>query len=481
MAVQPASYPPRPIVDRRRLPPGPPELPLIGQTLRFLRDPIKLMQDAAAYGDLVTISVKPALLYLVNHPDLIREVVVTNHPRLGRGPNTEVLKWVMGDSLVTAAGAEHLRQRRLMQPRFHHRRTADYAAVMQRYARQRRQRWQHGQRVDLAREMGDLTLRIIVKTLFGMELGADAGAGPEPDTPDARRSASRSMGAAFELTNNYLVRRVNQPPRMRRLLHRLPVPYTRRFRRARADLDRIIYGLIAERRRLPPSERADDLLSVLLAAEFEDDNGQPQPLTDEQVRNQTITMFAAGHETTAVCLAWTWHLLATHPEQQARFHQELDDTLAGRPPAIADLPNLPFTDRILTESLRLYPSVWFWSRMSYEPFALGGYEIPAGALITAPPLIIQRDARWFDAPNEFRPDRWTDAFRERLPAYAYFPFGGGPRQCIGSDFALTEAKLILATIGQQWRVRPDPKHRVGMLPLISLRPKGGMPLYLERR
>ena len=480
MAVQPAIYPPRPVVDRRRLPPGPPELPLIGQTLRFLRDPIKLMQDAAAYGDLVTISVKPALLYLVNHPDLIREVVVTNHPRLGRGPNTEVLKWVMGDSLVTAAGAEHLRQRRLMQPRFHHRRTADYAAVMQQYALRHRQRWQHGQRVDLAREMGDLTLRIIVKTLFGMELGAGHPGNPgDPGEPGAGHS--RNMGAAFELTNNYLVRRVNQPPRLRKLLHRLPVPYTRRFRRARADLDRIIYGLIAERRRLPPEERADDLLSVLLAAEFEDDAGRPQPLTDEQVRNQTITMFAAGHETTAVSLAWTWHLLASHPEQQARFHQELDDTLAGRPPTIADLPSLPFTDRILTESLRLYPSVWFWSRMSYEPFTLGGYDIPAGALITAPPLIIQRDARWFDAPNDFRPDRWTDAFRETLPPYAYFPFGGGPRQCIGSDFALAEAKLILATLGQQWRVRPDPKHRAGMLPLISLRPKGGMPLYLERR
>ena len=471
-AARAATYPPRPAVDRRTLPPGPPELPVIGQTLRYLRDPIGFMQSAAAYGDVATLSVKPALLYQVNHPDLVRDLMVTHHQRLGRGPNTEVLKWVMGESLVTAQGSDHLRQRRLMQPQFHHRRVDGYGAVMAQYAAGHDQGWRDGQRVNMAREMGELTLRIVVKTLFGLEL-----------TGEARR-----LGAAFELTNNYLVRRVNQPPRLRNLLHRLPLPYSRRFRRARASLDRVIYRLIAERRRLMSLGQeapADDLLSLLLEARFEDDAGDWQPLTEEQVRNQTITMFAAGHETTAVSLTWTWYLLATHPEIQARFHRELDETLGSRPPRPDDLSKLTFTDRIVTESLRLYPSVWFWARMAYEPFDLGGYAIPAGAVLTAPPLIIQRDARWFDAPDEFWPDRWTPEFRARLPRYAYFPFGGGPRQCIGNAFAVMEIKMILAAIGQRWRVRRDPRHRVKMLPLISLRPGGagaeGMPLFLERR
>ena len=218
MTTSTVTYPPRPVVDRKELPPGPSELPVIGQTLRYIRDPIRFMQEAAGYGDLVTLSVKPALLLMVNHPDLIRDVVVTNHRLVGRGPNADVLKYAMGDGLVTAGPADHLQQRRLMQPQFHRGRIEGYGELMREYAAQHRTAWTDGQRVDMAQEMGALTLRIVVKTLFGLEL---------PD--DARR-----IGEAFELINNYLVARVNQPPKMRRLLHRLPVPYTVRFRRARA-------------------------------------------------------------------------------------------------------------------------------------------------------------------------------------------------------------------------------------------------------
>ena len=456
-------YPPKPSVDRSQLPPGPPELPLIGQTLNYLRDPIGFMQEAATYGDLVTMSVKPALLLLVNHPDLVRDIVVTNHQRVGRGPNADVLKYAMGDGLVTAGPSDHLQQRRLMQPQFHRSRTDGYGAVMQEYATHHEQSWSHGQRVDMAREMGALTLRIVVKTLFGLEL---------PD--DVRR-----IGEAFELINNYLVARVNQPPRLRKLLHRLPVPYTVRFKRARARLDRIVYDLISQRRH--SAQRDDDLLSLLLEAKFEDDSGEGQPLTDQQVRDQTITMFAAGHETTAVCLTWTWYLLSANPDAQTRFHAELDDVIGDRAPTLADLPNLVYTDQILAEALRLYPPIWFWSRMAFQPFELGGYAVPPGALLAAPQLIVQRDARWFPEPLEFRPERWTPGFRDQLHRFAYYPFGGGPRQCIGEAFAMMEAKLILATLGRRWRVHHDPRHQAEMLPLISLRPRGGMPTYLELR
>ena len=463
MAADTQIYPPRPVVDRQQLPPGPRELPVIGQSLRYLRNPIGFMQEAATYGDLVTLSVKPALLLLVNHPDLIRDIIVTYHQLVGRGPNANVLKYAMGDGLVTAGDVDHLRQRRLMQPQFHRSRIAGYGAVMQEYAAHHQTQWRDGQRVDMTREMGGLTLRIVVKTLFGLELPADV----------------RRFGEAFELINNYLCARINQPPRLREFLHRMPMPYTMRFRRARASLDSIIFGSIAERRGL--ATRSDDLLSLLLEARLEDDDGQGVPLTDQQVRDQTITMFAAGHETTAVCLTWTWYLLARHPQLQARFHAELDEVIGRRAPTLEDLANLDFTDRILAESLRLYPPIWFWSRMAYQPFKLGDYDIPPGALLASPQLIVQRDGRWFDEPLEFRPDRWTPDFRQNLHRYAYYPFGGGPRQCIGEAFAMMEAKLILATLGQRWRVHHDARHKADMLPLISLRPKGGMPMYLERR
>ena len=463
MATSTVTYPPRPVIDRATLPPGPPELPFIGQTLRYMRNPIGLMQDAARYGDLVTLSTKPALVYLVNHPDLIRDVVVTNHQKLDRGPNVEVMKYIMGESIVTSTGAEHLRQRRLIQPSFNRSRIDAHAQVMQAYAGQHHRDWADGQRLDMAREMSALTLRIVVKTLFGAELDSHV----------------HRIGTAFALSNNYISTRANQHPRMRHLLHRLPVPFTRRFKAGRADLDEIVYSLIAERRE--SNADGDDLLSLLLQCQYEDDDGAIRSMTDEQVRNETVTLFAAGHETTAVTLTWAWYLLATHPDYYARFLAELDDVLGDRPPTLADLPNLTFTDLALTETLRLYPPIWFWGRMAYQSFELGGYHIPVGAFILAPQLIAQRDGRWFDEPLAFRPDRWTPEFRKALPQFSYYPFGGGPRRCIGDGFAMMEAKLIMATIGQRWKMRHDPRHKPKMLPLISLRPKGGMLMYPELR
>ena len=459
------TYPPRPAIDRRTLPPGPRELPIVGQTLQYMWNPIGFMERAAAYGDLVTLSTKPALVYLVNHPDLIRDVVVTNHRRIDRGPNTEVMKLLTGNGLITATGADHLRQRRLIQPSLQRARIERYAATMQSYAESHQANWADGQRVDLGRELSLLTLRIVVKTLFGTELADEV----------------RRIGAAFALSNNYITARANQPPRLRKLFHRLPLPRTVRFKRARADLDEIIYALIAERRE--SAEPGDDLLSLLMDARFADDDGNPSGagLTDEQVRDETVTMFAAGHETTAVTLIWTCYLLATHPELQARFHAELDRVIGDRAATLDDLPNLTFMDQALAEALRLYPPIWFWGRMAFQPFDLGGYHIPAGAFILAPQLIAQRDARFFDVPLEFRPDRWTAEFRANLPQFAYFPFGGGPRRCIGESFAMMEAKLILATIGRRWAMRHDLRHNPEVLPLISLRPKGGMPMFLERR
>ena len=464
MTIPAVAYPPNPVVDRSALPPGPPEWPIVGQSFRYMTDFLGLARESAGYGDLVTMSTKPILAYLVNHPDLIEELFVTNHRSVGRGWTTAAWQDLLGLGLVTSDDPLHLRQRRLMQPQFNHRRIAGYAEVMTDFARRHENRWQDGARVDMAREMGELTLHIVVRTLMGLDL------------PDA----VRRIGAAFEIGNEYLTNRSNLPRRLRRLMNRLPLPFTVRFRRGRAFLDETVYGLIDQRRR--SGLEGDDLLSLLLNVRDEEAaNPEDAVMTDVQLRDEVITLFAAGHETTAVALTWTWYLLATHPDIQARFHAELDEVLGHRDPTLEDLSDLPFTERILTESMRLYPPIWSTGRMTFQPITLGGWEIPAGAALSAPQLIIHRDPRWFDDPLEFRPDRWTPEFRAGLHRFAYYPFGGGPRLCIGDGFAWMEAMLVLATMGQRWTVCHDPAHTVELHPLISLRPRGGMPLSLERR
>ena len=464
MTTYSVTYPPKPKADRASLPPGPRELPIVGQTFQYLFNPLGFIQDAASYGDLVTMSVKPVLVYLVNHPDLIQELFVVNHPSVGRGRLTQTLQYLMGMGLVTADGPLHLRQRRLMQPQFHHRRIESYGEIMTDFTRRHQERWQDGDRVDLAAEMSELTLHVVVKTLFDLDL---------PDTV-------RRIGAAFELSNNYITARDDQPPPLRNLFHRLPLPFTRHFRQELAFLDATVYDLIEQRRQTGLD--GNDLLSLLLnVRDDEAENPEDAVMTDQQVRDEVITLFAAGHETTAVALTWTWYLLATHPDVQARFHGELDDVIGDRAPSLGDLPNLTLTEQILTESMRLYPPIWSTGRMTFQPIELGGYRIPAGAALVAPQLIIHRDPRWFEEPLEFRPDRWTPEFRESLPRFAYYPFGGGPRLCIGEGFAWMEAKLLLAALGQRWRMRHDAGHKIELQPLVSLRPKGGMPMYLERR
>ncbi len=432
MTTSSLAYPAKPVVPSRdRLPPGPPEAPWVGQAFRFIKDSLGLMQEAAAYGDLVTISTKPILLYLLNHPDLVHEVFVTQSKRVGRGRYSEALQYLMGEGLVTADGALHTRQRRLMQPHFHHNRIAGYSQIMAAYARRHEDGWTDGDRVDLATEMSDLTLHIVVRTLFGLDL---------PD--DVKR-----LGEAFDSGNDYvIVRAHNQPDWMRHLAHALPLPKTIRFKRALAYLDQTVNRLIDERR--ASGVEGDDLLSLLLQThDDEAEDPSERVMTDQQLRDETITLFAAGHETTAVSLAWTWYLLASHPEMQDRLHAELDAVLGDRAPSVDDLPQLVFTDQVVTESMRLYPPVWATGRMAFEPFKLAGYQIPAGATLAAPQILLHRDARWFEDPLEFRPERWTPEFRKQLPRYAYFPFGGGPRVCIGDGFAWMEAKLVLASGG----------------------------------
>ncbi len=458
------TLPPNPKVPPRILPPGPPEPPIVGQAVAYHWNPVPLMQEAARYGDLVTMSVKPWLVYLVNHPELIQEVLITNHQRVGRWRNVEAMKYLMGDGLVTSDDPIHLRQRRLMQPVFRQQLIESYAQIMIAYAEERSQSWGHESRVNMEREMRDLTLNIVAKTLFGIDLLDEV----------------RRIGAAFELSNSYMSTRFNQYERMRALYHRLPLPLTVRFKHHLAYLNRVVGELISQRKSTV-DERFDLLAALLDIRDDEAVSPDIEPMTEQQVRDEIVTMFAVGHETVTVALTWAWYLLSTHPHVQAQLQAELDTVLAGRSPTLDDLPDLAFTEKVFREAMRLYPPIWRMGRVATKPMELAGYEIPVGAMLCLPTMIVHRDPRFFDNPAEFQPERWTPEFRDGLHRFAYFPFGGGPRLCIGEGFAWMEAKLILATLAQRWMMQPDPKHQIRYLPLISLRPKNGMPLFLSQR
>ena len=333
--------PPAPSVPRAELPPGPSEMPIIGQAFRLRNDFVGLLREAATHGDVSTVSVNPILIYLVNHPDLNREVLVTNHLRTGRGATAfETVRWMMGDGLTASTGAFHLRQRRLIQPRFHHRYIEHYAETMTEISSRKSHEWQNGAIVDMEQEMRDLTLQIVAKALFDIETN----------------EVVRRVGESFAETEGYIYQRLTQPVFLRRLLHRLPVPSTRRFKAARDYLDDLIYGLIKERRQ--SGAEGNDLLCMLLQARYEDAEGEEDSgMSDELVRDEAVSLYIAGHDTTATTLAYAFFLLSQNPEVEKRFHAELDDVLGDRDATLDDLPNLPLTDQVITETLRLYPPV----------------------------------------------------------------------------------------------------------------------------
>ena len=438
-------------------------MPIVGQAFRLRNDLVGLIREAATYGDVSTVSVNPILICLVNHPELNREFLVTNHPRTGRGVTAfETIRWMMGDGLTASTGPFHLRQRRLMQPRFHRRYIDHYAGAMTEIASRKSQQWRDGVKVDMEREMRELTLQIVAKALFDVE------------TDDV----VRRVGKSFAESEGYIYLRLTQPEFMRRFLHSLPLPSTRRFKAARAYLDELIYGLIRERRQ--SGAEGDDLLCLLMQARYEDaESEEDGGMSDELVRDEAVSLYIAGHDTTATTLTYAFYLLSQNPEVEKRFHAELDDVLGDRDATLDDFPSLPLTDWIVTETLRLYPPFWLLGRMVFEPIELGGYRIPAGVSVVVSPLVTQRDPRWFDSPLEFRPERWTPEFRGELPQFAYLPFGGGPHKCIGEGFAWMEAKIALATLCRRWRATTNSKAEI--MPRTTLKVKGGLPMRLERR
>jgi cytochrome P450 len=419
-----------------------------------------MRQVSRDYGDLARIDVVRTSLFLATHPDLVKDVLVTNNRLFGRGRGHLRMKLLLGDGLLTTDGDAHKRQRRLVQPAFHRQRVESYGDTMAQRAEELSGRWRDGSTVDVLGEMMGLTLVIVANTLFGATVD------------DEVEEIGSALTAVFEMFGFALMP-------FSELFDRVPIPTTIRLRRARARLDATIYRIIADRRR--SGRDHGDLLSMLLLAQDTGDEGDGGSMTDVQLRDEATTLFIAGHETTSNALTWTWYALSGNPDAEARMHAELDSVLGGRRPGAADLPRLPYTRAVLAESMRLYPPVWGMGRRALTAHTLGGYDIPRGSLVVVSPFITQRDARFFPEPERFRPERWLDEHAAERPRFSYFPFGGGARQCIGEQFAWMEGVLLLATLGQRWRLRLVPGHKVELNPLITLRPKRGMRMTLHSR
>ncbi len=442
----------------------PPVLPqrFPGEALLLLRrDPIALFRSAAAtYGDIVRLPLGSHPVYLINDPEIIKDVLVTRQKQFKKGRGLERAKSLLGEGLLTSEGERHLRQRRMIQPAFHRQLVAAFGEAMTHYAEQTGARWRAGEIVDMSREMMSLTLAIVGKTLFDTEIRSEA---------DEIGGAMEDVIALFHLLMLPFAE----------FLEKLPLPAVLRYRRARARLDATIFRFITEHRASAESgEVRGDLLSMLLLAQDEEDG---EGMTDRQVRDEAMTLFVAGHETTANALTWTWYLLSENPDVEAQFHREIDSVLAGRTPAMDDLPDLSYTRRVFSESLRLYPPAWVIGRRVLTDYSVNGYILPANSIVLPSQAVTHVDPRFFPDPLRFDPDRWTPEAEAARPKFAFFPFGGGPRVCIGEQFAWMEGILTLATLGQRWRPRLLPGHPVATEPIVTLRPKYGMKMTLERR
>ena len=440
-------------------PPGP-KTPYPGAHLVSLaKDPIGFVSSLPGpYGDLVYFPMAGKPTFLLNDPELIKEVFVTQYRNFTKGSGLIRLKAILGEGLITSEGDFHQRQRRLAQPAFHKQRISAYGDVMSHHAQKARDRWQEGQVLDVELEMSRITMAIVGKTLLNA------------DVEDESQEISDAVNAIRERFSIAVF------PFMG-LVDKLPLPHNLRFNKSKKRLDDIIYRMIGERR--ASGKDHGDLLSMLLMAQ--DTEGDHSGMTDLQVRDEAMTIFLAGYETITNTLTWTWYLLSEHPEIEKKLHEELDRVLEGRLPGMEDLMKMPYLNKILTESMRLYPAAWMVARESVEECQIGGYRIPPGSVLFMCPFVTHRHPKYYKDPEKFDPDRWTPQFREALPRLAYYTFGAGPRQCIGEAYAMMEGALLIAAIAQKWKLKMTPNHPVKIQANVTIRPKYGMPMQLEKR
>ncbi len=438
--------------------PGPKGSLLMGVLPEFRKHaPEFLLQVARDYGDLARLRLGPRYLYLVSNPDWIKDILVTYQANFTKSRVLERARVLLGNGLLTSEGEFHVRQRRLIQPAFHRDRLAGYASAMVECAVRCRNRLESGTTLDIAGEMMRLTLAIVARVLFSADVTSEAD------------EIGVALGQLLELYERML-----SP--LPGWVNKLPLPSVRRSERARERLNRTILRIIAEHR--ASGRDSGDLVSMLLRAQDDETHGG---MTDQQIRDETLTLFLAGHETTANALTWTWFLLSQNPEAESKLHAEIDRVLAGRLPVFEDLPQLRYSEMVFSEALRLYPPAWGIGRRAIRDYRIGDYTIPARSIILMSPYVVHRDPRWFSQPEQFDPDRWLPGKTETRPKFSYFPFGGGTRACIGERFAWMEGVLLLATLAQRWSLRLMPGHPVETRALITLRTRYGMRMRVESR
>ncbi len=429
---------------------------------RFFRasNPILLFEYLQEqYGPVSHYKLGPSHIVFLNDPDFIREVLVNQAPVFIKERTQRRMKILLGEGLITSDGERHMRQRRIAAPAFHRQRIAAYGDMMSARALTMREEWQPGVEIDAVSEMMRLALQVVARTIFDTDVTEDV------------QTINTEVNAIMELYNFLIAL-----PKAEALLH-LPIPGLMRFKRARRSLDAVVHRMIDQRRQ--SGEDRGDLLSMLLASR--DEERDQSKLTDEQVRDEVTTIFLAGYETVANALAWTWLLLAQNPDAEQKLHEELDRVLGGRMPTLADLPELRYTEMVISESMRLYPPAWAMGRQSTAPVEIGPWRLPAGTYFFFSQYIMQRTERYFPDPLRFDPERFTPEAKAARPKFTYFPFGGGSRQCIGESFAWMEAILLIATLAQKWRLRLVPGQIVAVQPKITLRSKYPIRLIPELR
>ena len=442
-----------------QLPPSPKAGILGGHYFQFRRNTLEfLLKNARELGDLFYFRIGPQHAYFINHPDHIKDVLMTHQSSFIKGRALQRSKRLLGEGLLTSEGEFHRRQRRLAQPAFHRQRIAGYANVMSDYTEHHIANWKDGEELDLAQEMMSLTLNIVAKTLFNANVG--------DETKDVREA----LTTILEMFNLLLFP-------FSELLEKLPLPQSRRFNKSKEKLDSIIYRIIEERRR--SGEDAGDLLSMLILAT--DTEGDGKGMTNKQLRDEALTIFLAGHETTANALTWTFYLLSQNEGVERKLHEELNSVLPdGKLPIMEDVPNLKYTEKVFAESMRLYPPAWAVGRLTVKDVEIGGCHIPKDSLVLMSQYVMHRDPRYYENAEQFNPERWITDPKD-IKQFTYFPFGGGARRCIGDQFAWMEGILLLAAVARKWKLRHVPEHKVETQPLFTLRPKHGMQMVVSKR
>jgi len=439
------------------LPPGPKGTWIGGNLRQFTLGRLDFFRQVARdYGDVASFRFGPRRIFLVSDPELMEEVLVTQARHYIKHFGARSYKPVLGNGLVTSEGDLWLRQRRLSQPAFLKQRVQSYAPIMSELTNAMLDRWKPGTDVDIHVEWSSLTSAIALKTLFGL------------DDPGDRARFTEPLRIAFDVMSAR-IRTILKPPRW------LPIGSNRKLNQAVKELFAVVDGYIETGRMRGHS--GDDLLSRLVAAQDIDGTR----MSHKQLRDELMTLYLAGHETTSLTLSWSWYLISQHPEVERKLVDEWSRVLGGKSPTPDDLLKMPYTDAVITEAMRVYPPVYLIGREATREMTLGGYRVKKGYTIFMSQWVNHRDPRWFSNPDQFLPERWEDGLDKRIPKYAYFPFGGGPRVCIGNSFALMEAAILLATVGQKYRFTLLPDAKIDVNPQITLAPMYGIPAKLTPR